>query len=181
MRFAVILIKSGLAPRGIDTPEKAFICLQLGAELGIPPMAAIQNIAPINGRPSVWGDMMLALVQSSTLCESFHEEMIGKEGDDSWGYICVTKRRGNEHPFKSRFTVADAKRANLWGKTGPWTQYPKRMLQMRARGFALRDAYPDRLKGLITREEAGDMPEKNVTPIRKLDELDAPKNDQDSP
>jgi hypothetical protein len=32
------------------------------------------------------------------------------------------------------------------------------MLQMRARGFALRDAFPDVLKGLITAEEAQDMP-----------------------
>jgi hypothetical protein len=57
-----------------------------------------------------------------------------------------------------KFTVADAKKAGLWGKTGPWTQYPKRMLQMRARGFALRDAFPDVLKGLVTAEEAQDYP-----------------------
>ncbi len=38
------------------------------------------------------------------------------------------------------------------------TQYPKRMLQLRARGFALRDAFPDVLKGLVTAEEAQDYP-----------------------
>jgi hypothetical protein len=32
------------------------------------------------------------------------------------------------------------------------------MLQLRARGFALRDAFPDVLKGLITAEEAQDYP-----------------------
>jgi hypothetical protein len=57
-----------------------------------------------------------------------------------------------------RFSVADAKRAGLWGKSGPWTQYPRRMLQLRARGFALRDAFPDVLKGLVTAEEAQDYP-----------------------
>jgi len=31
-------------------------------------------------------------------------------------------------------------------------------LQMRARGFALRDAFPDVLKGLLSAEEAGDIP-----------------------
>jgi hypothetical protein len=58
-----------------------------------------------------------------------------------------------------QFSVADAKRAGLWGKSGPWTQYPRRMLQLRARGFALRDAFPDVLKGLVTAEEAQDYPQ----------------------
>jgi hypothetical protein len=44
------------------------------------------------------------------------------------------------------------------------------MLQMRARGFALRDAFPDVLKGLITAEEAQDMPveEKDITPPKQF-------------
>ena len=176
MRFAVILIKSGLAPRGIDTPEKAFVALQLGAELGLTPMNAIQNIAVINGRPSLWGDAMLGIVQASGLCESFGEEEIGERGTDAHGYVCTAKRKNNEKPFKAVFTVADAKRAGLWGKAGPWQQYPQRMLQMRARSFCLRDAFPDKLKGLLTREESQDIPREpvNVTPQR-LDELDALK------
>jgi len=71
---------------------------------------------------------------------------------------CTAKRRGYAKATVARFSVADAKKANLWGKTGPWTQYPKRMLQLRARGFALRDAFPDVLKGLVTAEEAQDYP-----------------------
>ena len=51
-----------------------------------------------------------------------------------------------------------AKKASLWTKPGPWQQYPDRMLQMRARGFALRDTFADVLRGLISREEAEDMP-----------------------
>ena len=51
---------------------------------------------------------------------------------------------------------------------------------MRARGFALRDAYPDVLKGLISTEEAQDYPEetkrppKDITPRNPLDALQAP-------
>jgi hypothetical protein len=71
---------------------------------------------------------------------------------------CEAKRRGYERPTLTSFSVADAKKAGLWGKSGPWTQYPKRMLQLRARGFALRDAFPDVLKGLVTAEEAQDYP-----------------------
>ena len=53
----------------------------------------------------------------------------------------------------------DAKRAGLLGKKGPWTEYPQRMLQMRARSWALRDGFADVLKGLSVREEAQDIPE----------------------
>ena len=72
--------------------------------------------------------------------------------------VCVAKRKGRK-PVTARFSVEDAKRAGLWGKQGPWSAYPKRMMQMRARGFALRDAFPDVLKGMITVEEAQDYPE----------------------
>jgi hypothetical protein len=71
--------------------------------------------------------------------------------------VCVAKRKGRK-PVTARFSVEDAKRAGLWGKQGPWSAYPKRMMQMRARGFALRDAFPDVLKGMITAEEAQDYP-----------------------
>jgi len=79
----------------------------------------------------------------------------------------VAKRKGRK-PVETRFSVEDAKRAGLWGKGGPWTAYPKRMLQMRARGFALRDAFPDVLKGMISVEEAQDYPdEAKPMPVAK--------------
>jgi hypothetical protein len=53
----------------------------------------------------------------------------------------------------------DAKRAGLAGKSGPWSQYPARMLALRARGFALRNAFADALRGLVTAEEAQDYPQ----------------------
>ncbi len=71
----------------------------------------------------------------------------------------------------------DAKKAGLWGKAGPWSQYPKRMLQMRARSFALRDKFADALSGLIMAEEAqdyttiSDVTPKAQTLNSKLDEL----------
>jgi len=78
--------------------------------------------------------------------------------------VCQAKRRGYAKPTIATFSVADAKKAGLWGKSGPWQQYPKRMLQLRARGFALRDAFPDVLRGLVTAEEAQDYSTPEPTP-----------------
>ena len=157
MTFGKILANSEFAPKDFrGKPESCLLAIQHGAEIGLGPMQAIQSIAVINGRPAVWGDAALALVMASPVCEYVRESI---EGDgDAAVAVCETKRRGYPKPATVRFSVADAKKAGLWGKAGPWTQYPRRMLQLRARGFALRDAFPDVLKGLVTAEEAQDYP-----------------------
>jgi hypothetical protein len=131
--------------------------VQWGAELGLGPLQAIQNIAVINGKPSIYGDAAMALVRGHPACEWVREGVEG-DGDARHGF-CEVKRSKSPQPERRTFSVADAKRAGLWGKSGPWTQYPDRMLQMRARGFAIRDVFPDALRGVITAEEAEDMPE----------------------
>jgi hypothetical protein len=157
-RFAQMVAKSDFAPKDFrGKPESCLLAIQHGSEVGLSPMQSLQSIACINGRPSVWGDAALALVMGSPVCEYVRERV---EGDgDAMVATCEAKRRGYPEPTTVQFSVADAKRAGLWGKQGPWVQYSRRMLQMRARGFALRDCFPDVLKGLVTAEEAQDYPQ----------------------
>jgi hypothetical protein len=145
-------------------PESCLLAIQHGAELGLSPMQSLQSIAVVNGRPSVYGDTALAVCKGSPVCEWVRETIEG-EGEHMVA-VCQAKRRGDAQPVESRFGVAEAKKAGLWGKQGPWTQYPRRMLQMRARGFALRDAFPDVLRGLVTAEEAADYTHVEPEPVR---------------
>jgi hypothetical protein len=154
-RFAKAVELSGLAPKGLEKKEAIFIALCMAVELRMSPMAALQNIAVINGRPGIFGDAALALVRASGVCESYSQELTG-EGD-SRKAIVRSSRAGVE--IVSEFSVADAKRAQLWAKSGPWSQYPDRMLIFRARGFNLRDNFGDVLKGFRTTEELADIPE----------------------
>lgn len=179
IQFSEMLANSNMVPKQyMGKPQDIMVCIQWGMEMGLAPMQALQNIAVINGKPSVYGDAMMALVQASPVCDGV-EESIEDEGTPNPVAVCVARRKGRA-PVTVRFSVEDAKRAGLWGKQGPWQAYPKRMLQMRARGFALRDAYPDVLKGLISTEEAQDYPEetkrppKDITPRNPLDALQAP-------
>ena len=171
--FAKAVLDSGMAPKGFTTPQAILVAIQFGAELGLTPMASLQNVAAINGRPTLWGDAVPGVCNATGNVEAYKDEVIG--ADDSHGYQVTLKRRGLADPIVRTFTVGQAKKAGLWGKAGPWTQYPDRMLLMRARTFAYRDAFPDALRGLPTYEEVRDHPEpiKNVT--ASLDELDAPK------
>jgi hypothetical protein len=164
MRFGKMVADSEFAPKDFrGKPASCVLAIQAGAEIGLSPMQALQSIAVVNGRPSVYGDAALAVAKASPVCEYVTERI---EGDgDAMVATCEAKRRGYPHPTVVRFTVSDAKKAGLWGKAGPWTQYPKRMLQMRARGFALRDAFPDALRGLVTAEEAQDYPTTSEAPV----------------
>jgi hypothetical protein len=158
MAFSEMLAKSSMVPRAYQgKAEDVLVAMQWGREIGLAPLQALQNIAVINGKPSVYGDAAMALVQASPVCEDI-EETIEGEGTPNPVAVCIAKRKGRK-PVVARFSLEDAKRAGLWGKPGPWQAYPKRMMQMRARGFALRDAFPDVLKGLITVEEAQDYPD----------------------
>jgi hypothetical protein len=158
IQFSDMLASSSMVPKAYQgKPQDILVCVQWGYEMGLAPMQALQNIAVINGKPSVYGDAAMALVQASSVCEDVEEYFEG-EGTPNPVAVCVAKRKGRK-PVTAKFSVEDAKRAGLWGKQGPWSAYPKRMMQMRARGFALRDAFPDVLKGLITAEEAQDYPD----------------------
>lgn len=158
-RIAKAVAASGLAPNGMRSPEQITIAIMHGAEIGLPPMQAIQRIAVVNGRPAIWGDAVPALL----LARGFKiiETMDGVE-DARGATCCVVRPDGTK--IERRFTIGDAKIAGLWGKAGPWKQYPDRMLQMRARGFAARDGAADVLSGLYVAEELHDI---DLTPKRK--------------
>lgn len=174
IEFAGYLERGQMLPKGM-TKEQAAIAIIFGAKMGIDVLASVQNIAVINGRPSVWGDAIGAIVQGSGLLEDEWEEEVG-EGE---GYKVRfhVRRKNRTHEKVGEFGYADAKRAGLWGKPGPWTQYPKRMMLLRARAFAYRDAFPDVLKGIRVVEEEQDAPiDVTVSAPPYAEQLPPPEN-----
>lgn len=165
-RVAHAVIVAGLAPNSYEgrnhneTISKIMIGIMKGAEVGFPPITALSTIAIINGRPCIWGDGAIALVQKSGLVEKIEAIFEGEQFQDDWTAIYRIWRKGQGSPYQGRFSVLDAKRAHLWGnpKKSPWMEYPQRMLMARARAFALRDGFADFLMGLSIAEEAEDIP-----------------------
>lgn len=163
MEFAKIIASSDMVPKDyVNKPGNVLVAVQTGAELGLKPMQSLQGISVINGRPSIWGDAMRALVISHPEFEDLHE-------DKQDTYCTVTLKRRGRSAVVSTFTVEDAKKAGLAGKSGPWQTAPKRMLQMRAFAFAARDLFADALKGIKSIEEVRDYPEgerieRDITP-----------------
>lgn len=159
LEMAGVLCKSSLIPKDFQgNAGNVLVAIQWGMELGLAPMQALQSIAVINGRPSLWGDAVIALCKAHPVCEWV------REYEEDGVAVCVTQRRGDPEPVERRFSMDDAKRAGLLGKPGPWTQYPRRMMQMRARSWCLRDAYPDLLRGMAVAEEQQDRVIVNEVP-----------------
>jgi hypothetical protein len=178
-RLANAVCAAGMAPKGLDTPEKATVAIMHGLEVGLTPMAALQSIAVVNGRPTIWGDGALALVRASGLCEGVHETVDGS--GDGMVATCAIKRKGERAEIVRSFSVAQAKKAGLWGKAGPWQQYPDRMLTMRARAFALRDGFADVLRGLGIAEEVSDYHAGGITDTGAAKRLVAPPPPDEEP
>lgn len=165
MKLAEMFSKSAMVPKAYQgNAANCLVAMAYGDSLGMAPLQAMQSVAVVNGVPALYGDGMLALVQASPVFESIEESI------EDGAAVCTVKRRGMK-PVQRVFTIDDAKRAGLWGKAGPWQQYPSRMLQMRARSWALRDAFADVLRGIQSVEEVRDIPEViDVTPPPALPE-----------
>ena len=197
--FVDLTIQGGFAPKQMTTP--AGVCSILyGLELGLSAMQRLQQVAVINGRPSIFGDAALSLVLASGKIKGTPvEEWEGKPNTDDFRAVCSVHRVGADEPVRKEFSIAMAKKAKLWGKPGPWTSYPARMLQMRALAWALRGAFADVLNGMGIREEVQDFemnggsrkapetidleviaaPEKTIDPIGAIADPDEPAPDSD--
>ena len=97
-----------------ETSSETFRETEMGAaydapmEIGLPPMQAIQSIAIINNRPTIYGDGALALVRASGLLEEMNERTDGQ--GDAMVAICTVKRRGEPQATVRQFSVVDAKK-----------------------------------------------------------------------
>lgn len=146
---AGILVKSGLLPQSVNTPEKAIAIALKGRELGIGPWQALSHINVIQGKPTASSELMLALAYSRI--PGFRAEPV----EDSDEAFAIKLTRPGQQSYVARFTVQEAKRAGLLGKDS-WGKYPRAMLRARAISAGLRLIAPDAIMGLsYTPEELG--------------------------
>ena len=149
-----------------------------GCEIGLQPLQAFQNVAVINGNPTLWGDALVAVVKGSGECELLTTHY----DEETQTATCTTQRKGEPEETRT-FSWAEAEKAGLTTKNeSVYQKYAKRMLMTRARSYVLRDVYADILKGFEVREvvqEDQQNREKDITPHGRrgaIDELLAHKS-----
>lgn len=166
LKVSNMLSKSNLIPKEFkDKPDEIFIAGMFGAKLGLDIFESLSSIAVINGRTTLWGDGLLAICQP-------YMEYINETFDESTATAyCEVMRKGWKKPVVKSFSWQDAVTAKLDKKGGAWSAYPRIMLEKRARAFALRTAFADKLHGVYSREEVTNTinPDEIITAEKKSD------------
>jgi hypothetical protein len=157
-RLAGMAVMGKMAPKSLvdgkefdEAQSACAVAIMAGAELGLTPLMALRSYAVVNGRPSLWGDGLKAVVRQSGLCE-----YIRTGSDPTMGW-CEAKRTDTGEEKRVEFTMEQAKRAGLATKAGPWRDgYADVMMERRATNRCLNDLFADVLGGIVDQQEALD-------------------------
>lgn len=144
-----MLAKSGLLPQSLRTREAVATVILKGNELGLPPMAALEGIAVVQGKAVIGAHLLLGLVKRAYGPGAM---WVSETTNDA----CTVSYRvpGVARVLAYTFTLGDAQRAGLADKA-TWKQYPAAMLRARAISAAAKLAFPEVVGGLYV---AGELP-----------------------
>jgi hypothetical protein len=169
------LAKSDLVPKSFGgRPENVFAAIMYGREIGVSAMQALSNIAVVNGRPSVWGELATALVRQSGLCEYLNYKFEGTGA--TLKCIATGKRKGDTESHTETFSMEDAKVAGF-DKKDTYLKHPKDMLMWKALHRLYKFLWADVIKGISIREVAEDIPMEEVGTVV----IEEPKKAIDKP
>ena len=130
-----------------------------GDELGYGPIAALNAVYVVRGRPGLYAEAMVALVKSHG------HELVVEELTDA---RCVIRgRRRNETDWQRfTFTMDRARKAGYVKQNAKYNDDPQTMLYARCSSLASRAIAPDVLKGVASVEEITDELEASDPPAR---------------
>jgi len=149
VEYAKLLAASDLLPDAYKgKPANILLAIEYGKTLGITPMAAIQGINVIKGKPTASASLIASLVRLAG-----HRMRVTSDNTKA---VCeIIRSDDRDFTFMS---VWDMDRAKLAGLTAnpSWAKYPEAMLKARAITECARDACPEVLSGVqYTAEELG--------------------------
>lgn len=137
-----VLVKGGLLPHSINTPEKALTIALMGHEVKMPIMWSLNNIDVIQGKATLKPVGMLALIYKN--CPGALINFLEQTNEKCVIEAC---RPGGKFSVFS-FTFDDAKKMNLTGKDN-WIKQPGTMLMWRCVAKMARALFPDALAGIL--------------------------------
>lgn len=162
-RYCDALVKSGMVPKQYDSASKLFGAFMFTRGLNLPD-TAIRQTAVIQGTPSIFGDLPLAIVQRTKKLTFFKEQWFDKNyntlcfenknlSEEAWGAVCFIGREdADEQSFS--FTLDDAKKGGMLPASPnlPWSKHTKIMLRYKARAIGLKSVFADALNGVSIAE-----------------------------
>jgi hypothetical protein len=159
-RMAKALASSALVPKiyqGQQGLSNSLIALELAGRMGISPLTVMQNMTPINGRPSWSSSFLIGTVNA---CGRFSPLRFIFDDDEnpSSCYAEANDLATGEVLRGEKITIAMAEAEGWFSRQGSkWQTFPGQMLRYRAGAFWARVYCPEISLGIITKEEAIDV------------------------
>jgi len=149
------------------------IGINIAKRLGADPFMVLQNIDIIHGRPSFRATFLIAMVNAAGRFEPLQFAMGGDEGKPNRSCIAWTKSKPDGTTLEGPKITLEMAKAEGWStKAGSkWLTMPELMLRYRAAAFFARLYAPDITLGMMTAEEAHDLPMRDVTPSASTSRL----------
>ena len=168
-RMAKALVSSTLVPehfRGEQNMGNALIALELSQRMDMSPMAVLQSLYVVHGRPAFSAQFLIASWNACGRFTPIQYEQVGEEGKPSFGYRAVSKLRETGERIEGPAVTMAIANADGWSKRNPkYQSMPDLMLRYRAATWLVRSVAPELSMGFQTVEEAQDIPtERNITP-----------------
>lgn len=149
LHMAGTLVKSGMLPVAVKTPEAAVTIMLKGRELDIPAMQSFSHIHVIKGKPTCSAELMLAILARGGVTWTWLEDGEGETAR-------IQFHRPGFGDCDGTFSLEQAKAAGLLSSNPVWKSYPANMLRARAISNGARMIAPDLLSGMsYTPEEMG--------------------------
>lgn len=161
-RMAMALCTSTMVPeayRGQANLGNCLIALDVANRLGASPLAVMQHMVPVHGRPSWSSTFLIGTVNSCGRFTPLRFQMEGDPNTDSWGCRAIARDRSTKEDLVGTLiTIAMAKAEGWHGRNGSkWKTMPEQMLQYRAAAFWTRLYAPELSLGMQTQEEVIDI------------------------
>lgn len=160
MEMSVMLAKSTIVPVMYQNrPENVFIALDMSSRMGIAPMLLMNNLYIIQGKPSLAGQFISALVRSTPMFRDVTLHYVGNPKLDDWGaYVTAVRDTTGQVIKGATVTIATAKKEGWYTKAGSkWQTMPELMLGYRAYTWFARQHSPELLNGLQSSDEIEDI------------------------
>lgn len=141
-------------------PANLLFAFELADSLGVPRISALSDIHVIDGKPTASANLIGALVRKAG-----HKLRVNSTA--TWCEAVIIRADDPDFvPEPIRWDETRARQAGLWGRKGPWSQYPGQMLRARAVTEAARTWAPDALMGVVyTPEELGVEVDQDGAPV----------------
>lgn len=180
MQMAKALSESTIVPQIYQkNPSNCLIAIEQAQRLNISPIMVMQNLFPIQGKPSWASKFLIAMINQSGKfdMELQYEEMKDKDGKP---YSCVAWTTKNGRKIEGmEVNMQMAKDEGWCGKNGSkWKTMPQLMLRYRAASFFSSLNCPELTMGIHTREEIedGNFKEYPMEDLQKIVQKDIEQN-----